>query len=175
MKKSSWFKSRTQLPLNSDYALIPLSTDLFWNSVTTHTPFTEQYPTPTFAFESVLEQWFKPKHMKKFLHETYHMFTSKDISVLLLLKKEDTRLKYKLNFWRQVNSVLLSLFLCLQNQSCWHRLSSSIPAMPWHFTAFPFQSLPSAFKDTITARISFLPSHFSPTTINFLFRLAQME
>lgn len=36
--------------------------------------------------------------MKKFLHETYHMFTSKDISVLLLLKKEDTRLKYKLNF-----------------------------------------------------------------------------
>lgn len=64
MKKSSWRQSRTHLSLNSDYALIPLSTDLFQNSVTPYS-FYWAVSYITFAFESVWEQWFKIKWHEK--------------------------------------------------------------------------------------------------------------
>lgn len=78
MKKSSWCKSRTHLSLNSDYALIPLSKDLFWKSVK-HIPFTEQYPIPHLHLKACEISDLSPTDMKKFLHDTYHMFISKDI------------------------------------------------------------------------------------------------
>lgn len=160
MKMSSWCKSRTHLFLNSDYALIPLSTDLFRTSVTAQS-FYWAVSYFTFALESVWEQWLKTKRRENVLAwDLSHVH----IQVLWLLTKENTRIKHNLNFWRQVNSVPLCLLPCLQNQSCWCCLSSGMPTMPCHFTAFLFQSLASAFKDSITAKHllpanSLLPHH----------------
>lgn len=171
MKKSSWCKSRTHLSSNSDYALIPLSTDLFWNSVK-HIPFIEQYPTPHLHLKACENSDLSPNVMKKFLHEPITCSYPRTSKCYDFWKRKT--LESNIN-WTSEDKWIVFLF-------CVYRTKAAGAACPPASQPCHAISLHSHFKvwhqlvrTPSQPGISFQPSHFSPTTINFLFRLAQME
>lgn len=171
MKKSSWCKSRIDLSFNGGYALIPLYTILFQNSMAAYS-----FYRAAFYLKLALKLHencdLRSTNIKKFLHEYYHMFTSKKIQVLRLLKKENTRIKYKLNFWKQGNSVLLSTSLFRESKPL------TLPVLQHPNHAMTFYCIPvskhgiSFYGFHHSHSISFQPSHLPTTQSISSFRFA---
>lgn len=90
------------------------------------------------------------------------------IQVLWLLKKEYTRIKYKLNFWRQANSVPLSPLPFREPRPL------TLPVLQHPNHAMPFYCIPVSKHDTSiygfhhSHSISFQPSHLPPQPSSFL-------
>lgn len=128
----------------------------------------------TFAFESVWDQWLKPnRHERSFCMTPITCSYPRTSKCYDFWKRKtlDSNIK-----WTSEDKWIVFLFFCV------YRTKAAGPACPPASQPCHAISLYSHFKvwhqllrTPSQPGISFQPSHFSPTTINFLFRLAQME